>query len=206
MNLHKTLAATFFALCLSLTAGCVSGKNYVPIDKSTLRGFGKLYFVPLEDFPLSTIQDLVDHYKDKYGISIEVLPSVPLSPSVLDTKRQQLIAEELITLMKREFRSLANDPEAILIGLTNEDMYIANYDWRFAFSHRQEQKYAVVSSARMTSESFFSGGTAKSRLRKMVTKNIGILYYHLAQSGDPRSVLYRDIGGTLELDNMGEDF
>ena len=45
-----------------------------------------------------------------------------------------------------------------------------------------------------------------TRLRKMVTKDIGILYYGLPQSANPSSVLYRDIAGIQELDNVGEDF
>lgn len=44
------------------------------------------------------------------------------------------------------------------------------------------------------------------RLRKMVTKNVGVLYFHLRQSDDPRSVLYRNVGGIQDLDYMGEDF
>lgn len=207
MTSRNALAIISFAFCLSLTAGCLSGRDYVPIDKNSLRGSGKLYFIPLEDFPISTVQHLVDHYKDKYGLSIEVLPSLPLNPSVLNTDRQQLIAEEVIALIESAFPGLANDREAILIGLTTEDMYIAKYDWRFSFSYRQEGRYAVVSNARMNlGLSLLEGEKLRSRLRKMVTKNIGILYYHLAQSGDPRSVLYRDVGGISELDRMGEDF
>ncbi len=40
----------------------------------------------------------------------------------------------------------------------------------------------------------------------MLTKNIGVHYYHLAQRDDPRSVLYRHVGGVRELDYMGEEF
>jgi hypothetical protein len=40
----------------------------------------------------------------------------------------------------------------------------------------------------------------------MVTKNIGIMYFKLQQSDDPRSVLYKNIGGISELDAMGEEF
>jgi hypothetical protein len=43
-------------------------------------------------------------------------------------------------------------------------------------------------------------------LRKMVTKNIGVLYYHLPQSNNPQSVLYQNVGGISELDYMGEEF
>ena len=40
----------------------------------------------------------------------------------------------------------------------------------------------------------------------MVTKSIGILYYGLRPSDDPRSVLYKSVGGISELDYMGEEF
>ena len=45
-----------------------------------------------------------------------------------------------------------------------------------------------------------------TRLRKMVTKDIGILYYGLPQSQNPSSVLYNGIMGIEELDQVGEDF
>jgi len=44
------------------------------------------------------------------------------------------------------------------------------------------------------------------RLRKIVTKDIGILYYGLPQSNDLHSVLYNQIMGIEELDAVGEDF
>ena len=46
----------------------------------------------------------------------------------------------------------------------------------------------------------------RSRLTKMVAKNIGVLYYGLPLSNDPRSALYGNIGGTDELDVMTEYF
>jgi len=86
-------------------------------------------------------------------------------------------------------------------------MYIAQYDWQFTFSWRQERKYAVVSDARMRlGAKVVPAEKVASRLRKMVTKNIGVLYFHLPQSNDPRSVLYKSVGGISELDYMGEEF
>lgn len=64
---------------------------------------------------------------------------------------------------------------------------------------------AVVSSARMA-DGFADEERQHQRLRKMVTKNVGILYYGLAVSDDLRSVLYRDILGPQDLDNASEDF
>jgi hypothetical protein len=48
--------------------------------------------------------------------------------------------------------------------------------------------------------------TPATRLRKIVTKDIGILYYGLPQSQSPKSVLYSQIMGIEELDAVGEDF
>jgi predicted Zn-dependent protease len=130
---------------------------------------------------------------------------VHLPPSTRNAERQQLIAEEAVDLMKRVNAELSSDPKAVLIGLTSEDMYISSYDWQFSFSWRDQGKYAVVSSGRMNLGST-TEDQVHTRLRKMVTKNVGILYFHLRQSDDPRSVLYRDIGGIRELDFMGEEF
>jgi hypothetical protein len=40
----------------------------------------------------------------------------------------------------------------------------------------------------------------------MVAKNIGVIYYGLPVSDNPRSVLYAKIGGVDELDVMTEYF
>jgi len=52
----------------------------------------------------------------------------------------------------------------------------------------------------------FWGSSANIRLRKVVTKDIGIFYYGLSQSDNPRSVLYNGILGIQELDAVGEEF
>jgi predicted Zn-dependent protease len=131
----------------------------------------------------------------------------------MNPERGQLIAEEAVDVMRRVNQELTSDPKAILIGLTTEDMYITKYDWQFSFSWRERGKYAVVSMGRMNLGGFSFKGRSKvtedqirTRLRKMVTKNVGILYFHLPQSDDPRSVLYRNVGGIRELDYMGEEF
>lgn len=40
----------------------------------------------------------------------------------------------------------------------------------------------------------------------MLTKSIGILYFNLKPTDNPRSVLYSNVLGLEELDAMGEDF
>jgi hypothetical protein len=45
-----------------------------------------------------------------------------------------------------------------------------------------------------------------ARVRKMVGKNLGVLYFRLRQSRNPGSILHGDIGGVQELDRMTDDF
>jgi predicted Zn-dependent protease len=208
------LSAALVAALLPAT-GCfrkrekVAIKKDPPVTKETLKGSGKLYLVPLGDFPADIAADLTSFYREKYKLEIETLPSVPLSEVAMNRKRDQLIAEQVVAIMKQANPQITNDPDAIMIGLTTQDMYINQKDWRFAFSWRDEEKYAVVSSARMylpVRRWKISEKLMVKRLRKMVTKNVGILYYHLAPNDDPRSVLYRNVGGIRELDYMREDF
>jgi predicted Zn-dependent protease len=182
---------------------------YIPTNNESLQGSEKIYFVPFGHFPAATVKELVSFYRSKYGLHIQTLPNVRIAQAALNPERNQLIAEQAIEIMKQAYPHLKNDRQAILIGLTTLDMYIARYDWNFSFSFRERGRFAVVSSGRMNLPVGKKPASHKlmlMRLRKMVTKNVGILYYHLPQSDNPRSVLYRNVGGIRELDYMGEDF
>ena len=163
-----------------------------------------VYLAPFGDFQRDEADALVAHYLEKFDLTIEVLPSMPVPAGALDAGRGQLIAERLIDAIAAN-EVLLDDPDAVVIGLTNVDMYIAARDWSYAYGLRSRGTFAVVSSARM-GDGFADEERQHQRLRKMVTKNVGILYYGLAASDDPRSVLYRDILGPQDLDYASEDF
>jgi tetratricopeptide (TPR) repeat protein len=173
------------------------------------RGKEKLYFIPLNNFSTTSLNRLVTYVKQKPGIEAITTESLPLRLAAMDNRRQQLIAEEVIELMKRSYPTLVADPNAILIGLTDQDMYIRDKDWQYAFSSWTQGRFAVVSSARMNPVNFGSpadNDLLDRRLRKMVLKDIGILYYRLPANHDPRSVLYSNVNSVKDLDNMGEEF
>jgi len=183
--------------------------EHIGVSENRERGKEKLYFVPLNNFPAASLTRLVNACKQKTGIEVIVTQPVPLALSTIDKRRQQVIAEEAIALMKRRYPDLAANPNAIIIGLTDDDIYIRRRDSQFAFSYRMQGRFAVVSSARM--DPLNLGGSAnetltEARLRKMVLKNIGALYYFFPLNHDPKSVLYEDVGGVEDLDKMGEDF
>ena len=173
------------------------------------QGRGRIYLAPLGDFPAEGINHLVDYYRQKYGLTIQVVEPIPLDSAVVDSRTEQVVAEELMALMARRQPVLANDPEAIVIGLTSVDMSIRGIpQWRWAFAARRDQS-AVVSTARMDPTNYHlpaDPGLLNMRMRKMVTKQIGVLYFGLPQNTDWRSVLYSPVLGVDDLDRIGEDF
>jgi predicted Zn-dependent protease len=180
----------------------------VACDGSSSAG-QKIYLVAIGEMRSVRLDTLQAYYKQRYDLTVEVLPPVAFEPVVVDERRRQLIAEELIELMKRRYPEHARNPRSILIGITEGDMYIRGVDWRFAFAKRDADRFAVVSSARMDPVNFGylpEDELREARLRKMVSKNIGILYYKLPQKSDRKSVMFGPILGIDDLDSMGEDF
>ncbi len=174
------------------------------------RGKEKLYFVPLNNFSAASLTKLVNFCKQKFGVQPIVTEPVPFALTTVDKQRQQVIAEEAVELIKLKNRALVSDPNAVVIGLTDQDMYIRrNKNWQWAFGYWRQRRFAVVSSARMNPANL--GGAAddvltEARLRKMVLKNIGVLFYQYPTNSNPTSVLFDDIHGVDDLDKMGEDF
>jgi tetratricopeptide (TPR) repeat protein len=160
----------------------------------------RLYFIPVGKLATRTLNTLLKYYWQRAGLRAISLPAVSLESSVFNRQRGQVIAEEAIELMKRKYPELAMDPNAILIGVTQEDMYIRKKQWSFAFSYRTDGHFAVVSSAHMGYSA--DGDLVDSRLRKMVMKDIGLLFYRLPESDNPKSVLYHDISEVEDFDRM----
>jgi len=168
-----------------------------------------IYLVPVGHFSSALVSELADYYKQKFHLRVSLLPAIELEDRVVDDNRRQAIAEELIEVIKPKYQHLVTNSKAIVIGLTSTDMYIRAVRWQFAFSFRKYGRFAVVSSARMDPVNLgerTDDTLLRSRLRKMVTKNIGILYFGHPQNDNPQSVLYSQILGVEELDAVGEDF
>ena len=179
------------------------GRSPMPVpDPPVARN---VYFAPIGDFPREKVEELVAHYRAKYDLTIEIVAPIPVPPDALDTERDQLGADRLLEAIQASDVALA-DPEAVIIGLTDQDMYIEELTWRYAYAFRSNNGlHAVISTAR------FNAGRADDakqmqRLRKMITKNLGFLYYGLGSSQDPGSVMYGQIMGPDDLDAVSEDY
>ena len=167
----------------------------------------RVYVVPLGEVGEIGLEKLRNYYRDWLDLSVEVLAPLALEPKVRNSARGQLIAEELVALMKRQLPHLANDKTAVLIGITNEDMYL--HDWPFADTYWGSERAGIVSSARFTDplSRFRTQETpSQTRVRKLISRVIGILVYKLPFSEDPTSVLAKDLYGDQSTDLMSESF
>jgi tetratricopeptide (TPR) repeat protein len=210
LELHNRPAAlSEYELLRKLDAGLAAELREDSLWQGRERGKEKLYLVPLGTFPRASLDRLVAHYKQKTGVDAIPMAPIPLALSIVDRRRQQVIAEEAITFMTRKYPKLAEDPNAIVIGLTTDDIYVREKSWQFAFCYRMRGRFAVVSSARLDPVNLGEPANdelLERRLRKIVLKNIGILYYWLPTNYNPNSVLYDEVYSVEDIDNMGENF
>lgn len=199
---HYGLARAYLAIG-DKKAAFAQSKTATGLDERTA------YFIPLGDFSSPATAELATYYERRFGIGIVCLPVIPLDASTFDGHRHQLVAENVIELIKRTYPKLAEDPDAVVIGLTKSDMYIREKTWQYAFSYWVDSRFAVVSNARMNPPNLGQPASAEllnTRFRKMVMKNIGMLYYRMPPNGNPKSVLYNNIDGVEEFDRMDEEF
>lgn len=166
-----------------------------------------VYLVPLDLLPEQSLNWAPAYYKAKFDADVHILPSLASTPSEWDEARHQLIAEKCIRLIARSHRDLATDPSAILIAVTSRDMFIGYFNWNYAENLREGSHLAIVSSARLQPNDFpgkWNKELLNSRLRKMITKNLAILYFGLPLSNDYTSLLSAGILSGREVDYMTE--
>jgi predicted Zn-dependent protease len=177
-----------------------------PIDVSRIPSAARVYLVPIEDFPVDRAAAIAEHFRANFGVAIEVAPRVEWPEGAYVERRRQMNSATMLRRLEAIYAS-RGDP-AVAIGLTTSDMFNPEVRWAYVFSYRSAKRVAVVSPARMDRGcmGLFQADDDRimARLRKMVGKNIGILYFGLRMSTDPASMLYGNIGGPQELDAMSE--
>jgi predicted Zn-dependent protease len=190
------------AVVALISLGCTAGSPKSPIPVPPLPVGRSVFFAPVGEFPREDAEALAAHYNEKFGMAIGILPSLALPREAYDPNRRQVVAERVLDAVSATYGQAA-DPASVVIVLVDHDMYIADSTWKFAYGLRAKGHLAVVSTAHLDDGLL---GNKTERLQKMITKDIGILYFGLPQSDDPKSVLYRDVGGPMDLDRMSEDF
>ncbi len=182
----------------------------VPSASPRLNGVGELYFVAIGELPQINIERIANYFGRKYGVRIKVLPTLPITDEMRLPKfpESRPVADRVIEVMKRENAKIASNPKAIVIGVT-DDMHVAQSERMYDFSYQLDARFAVVALDSVKPTTFCEPANQdllESRLRKVIAKNIGILYYRLPRSENPGSVMYSSLDCVDELDGMGEEF
>jgi YD repeat-containing protein len=183
--------------------------KYPPPSPAELRGRGNVYLVPLGTIRSVSVPQLLEDFHNRYGLQLRLLPAISPPAWAENTARKQFAAEDLVSAMQLAYPNLAADPEAVMIGLTDEDMYISEYKWSYAFSWRDEERFAVISSAHLSQGGDDDKpGTSQvlyKRVSKVLIRDVGILHYRLQPSNNYSSILY-NVGDASELDDIGGDY
>ena len=104
---------------------------------------------------------------------------------------------------------LAENRGAYLIGFTDANMFSVNNQWRSSFTQRDSQRVAVISANGMQdsgwqlpkAETNIANLHFQARLRRILLKDIAVLYWHLPLNNDSTSLLH----DTLDPDLPAED-
>ena len=194
----------------SVTLKPPESTNSKKASPEELHGRGTVYLVTLGKMDPDSVRPLIEAFHQKYGLEIQMLPPIDLPSWAWNDSRKQFVAEDLVAAMKLGYPKLAADPAAILIGITDQDMYIQELNWSYAFSFREEERFAVVSTTRLSEDEdgnrSLTVADLQKRILKLMIRDVGILYYRLQPSADYRSILYRELDEPSDLDGIGDDY
>jgi len=168
---------------------------------SDLRGQGTIYLVQLTPHRAAySAEHLAQWLHTRYGLDARVLPLEPLPESAWNRWRQQYVAELLYAEIKREHPVLAANQDAYLIGLTDADMYSVMNRWGSTFTQRDGARAAIISSAELEDRSGWwvrpaqreaANARLQARMRRVLLKDLALLYWHLPVNNDPTSLLHQ---------------
>lgn len=164
-----------------------------------------VYLVPLDLNPQQSLSWAGSYYKAKFGIDVRVLSPIATTPAEYDLTRHQLIADKCVDLILRSHKELAIDPFAVVIGVTSRDMFISDYSWKYAENLREGGRFGIVSSARLGPTDYpgkWNKELLNSRLQKMLSKNLAMLFFGLPLSNDYTSLLSGGVLSGRQIDYM----
>ena len=186
----------------------------LPASPAELRGRGEVYVIPLGKITSISVPQLLTDFQKHYGLQLRLLPGIAPPGWARNAARKQFVAEDLVTAMKLAYPTQAAEPDSVLIGITDEDMYISEIKWTYAFSFRSEERFAVISSSHLSEPSDddddenpkpVTPDVVQKRAAKVLTRDVGILHYRLQPSSSYTSILYKDVSAA-DLDDVGDDY
>ncbi len=189
-------------------------KHAGPIAQvSELKGSGRIYLVQMGTHraPYS-VEDFAKWLHGKYGLDVQVLPAMAIDEAAWNGRRRQVVAELLEAELKQKHPDLAADHDAYLIGFTDWNMYSTREMWDGTFTQRDLMRAAIISSSGMGDTAWQradldpKGAVARfqARMRRILLKDVAVLYWHLPVNRDPTSLLHNTLNPDLPTEDIYE--
>lgn len=216
------VALTFVAFRLSAVLkrngsfgrAAVYAKHNGPVARlDELKGSGRIYLVQIGPHSYSySLDDLANWLHTKYALDVRVLPATRAYDSAWNAERGQYIAQNLYEQLKQEHSDIAADENAYLIGFTDADMYGVDHLSRGTFTERDLDRTAVISLEGMEDRPRGASAQAvalakqtfQARVRRILLKDVAILYWHLPTNNDFTSLLHNPLDPNLPTEDIYE--
>jgi hypothetical protein len=162
-----------------------------------------VHLVPLGNVQRVNVRALAEEVGLRYHVPTDTLPQVALPVWTLDEHDGALDGDRLIRLLQLTYRTRG---QTAVIGITDYDMFSTNLEMHGLFSLRNPVPYGVVSSSTLGASLWarFRGHDRHQRVRKLVARNIGFLYFGLPQSSDSHSLLRSSMSSVGDIDALDE--
>ncbi len=167
---------------------------------SQLSGTGRIYLLQLGSHkdPYAVVE-MASWLRETYSLDTQVLPAEPLDDVTYDHSRHRYVAERINDQIRRKHPDLAADTKAVVLAFTDAKMYSVTERYSETFSQRDYRRAAIISSADLQDKSWFAHGATRpaeasvllrDRMRRILLKDVAILFWHLPLNNDAGSVLY----------------
>ena len=165
------------------------------------RRYDTIYFLPMGQQRGIDVDGLAAHYGDAYHRPFIALPPRALPPVAYDGKRRQWAAETILDELTRDASALA-PKGAVIVALTSDDLYRLDTDDAFVFTYAKAA-VSIISNAGLGSN-VPGDPNPGYRLRKMITRDLGIRYCSFPYKHHPRSILFAPEEGLPDVEDMDE--
>src|SRR5579862_9703448 len=166
-----------------------------------------VYFVPIGTSETTSrfVSELQVYYRETLRLDTGVLPPFAPRLSAWDSQNGQWRAEQLAEQLIEHKEDRFGASPVTLIGIMDDDLASVPDGWVFGW--RTPASVGLVSYARMGAATPGPDGDSRlqGRLRRMVTRYVGMLHLNLPANNDPTSPLYARISSLERLDAVSED-
>jgi len=164
----------------------------------------ELFIVPIGNQTPRYLDKLANDIVSQFSLNVKSTSKLAIKGHTYDSNRDQLIAQELIRLLRNYADYAPNSHNAIFVGITPFDIYDRSKKAAYVLFFNDKQRFAIISSARLGDDGLGGSKDEINNLHKLIARNIDKLLYKLPLKENPNSVLYKYIYTYNDLQKVTE--